>query len=145
MKSKIIFSVLVMIVGLVAVVFAQTEQPAEKPQVAASSGITVEAEVCTAVSDRQPSGTASSFGADVGSLYCWCKVTGMKGEGSIKHIWSYEGKEMRTIELPVKTSAFRTWSQKNIAPSATGNWEVKIVDASGNELKTVKFTVGEKK
>jgi hypothetical protein len=145
MKYKIILSVIALLLGFVNVAWAQTEQPAAKPETSASAGITVEAEICTAVTDRQPTGTATNFEAGVGSLYCWCRVVGMKGEGSIKHIWMHEGKEVRTLELPVKTSSFRTWSQKNIAPSATGNWEVKIVDASGNELKTVSFTVGEKK
>lgn len=101
-----------------------------------------EVQVCTGITDKMPTGAATSFGADVGSLYCWCKITGGSGETTIKHVWSHDGKEMASIELAVKGASWRTNSQKKILPQWTGNWEVKIVDASGATLKSVSFTVG---
>jgi len=104
--------------------------------------LSAEAEVCTTVVDRMPSGSATSFGADVGTLCCWSRITGAVGETTIVHIWMCNGKEMAVVELPVKSGSWRTFSRKNILPEWTGNWEVKVVDAAGNALKTIAFTVG---
>ena len=142
MKFKIGGILIVLLLTLGSSVWAQTEPTAPKTEAKAPVEMTVEAQVCTAVTDREPSGTASSFDAGVGSLYCWCRIVGMKGEANIKHVWFRDGKDVLTVELAVKTSSFRTWSQKNIPASGTGNWEVKIVDAADTVLKTVSFTVG---
>jgi hypothetical protein len=89
-----------------------------------------------------PTGGATSFNDDVGTLHCWSKITGAHGETTIKHIWMRDGKEMATVELSVKGDPWRTFSQKKIAPQWTGNWEIKVVDADGTTLKSISFTVG---
>ena len=125
--------------------FAQDQKPAEPvaaPVKAATPAMAAEVEVCTGITERMPTGSATSFGADVGSLYCWCKITGARGETAIKHVWLRDGKEMATVELSAKGDPWRTFSQKRILPQWTGNWEVKVVDAAGTTLKSVSFTVG---
>jgi len=119
--------------------FSQGQTPATPPP---APSLSVEVEICTAVVDRAPAGTATSFGADVGTLYCWSKITGAAGETTIKHIWMYEGKKMAVVDLPVKSNYWRTHSSKKILPEWTGNWEVQVVDAAGDTLKTAAFTVG---
>lgn len=121
---------------------AASEKKAPVPAAAAST-LTVEVQVCTSITDRTPTGAATSFGADVGTLYCWSKITGAKGEAAVKHVWSHEGKEMLSVDLPVKSISWRTLSHKSILPSWTGNWEVKVVDAGGATLASVAFTVGQ--
>ena len=32
--------------------------------------------ICTAIEDRQPVAPDTSFGADIGTLYCFTKITG---------------------------------------------------------------------
>lgn len=142
---------LLLAVAMAAAGFAQdqkiTEPPNASDQKAAAQApvatLTAEAQVCTSISDRMPAGTASNFGADVGTLYCWSKVTGAKGDAAVKHIWSREGKEMLSVELPVRSVSWRTFSQKKILPQWTGNWEVTVVDAGGAALATVAFTIGQ--
>ncbi len=101
-----------------------------------------EIQVCTGIADRMPTGGGTSFATDVGLLYCWSKITGVRGEATVKHIWTRDGKEMLAVDLPVKSVAWRTFSQKKILPQWTGNWEVKVVDSSGATLCSVAFTVG---
>ena len=106
-----------------------------------SSPITVEVQICTAVEERMPVGAGDAFGADVGQVWCWCKVLGATDTTFVKHVWSLDGKEMAVVELPVRSSAWRTWSSKKILPHWTGAWEVKILDADDNVLKGLSFTV----
>jgi hypothetical protein len=44
--------------------------------------------------------------------------------------------------LPVRSIAWRTYSEKKILPQWTGNWEVKVVDTTGATLTSVAFTIG---
>jgi hypothetical protein len=139
MTKRMLLTSVVLIVGLPAILFSQGQE--------ASTGsvLTVEAQLCTGIEERMPVGTAESYDADVEKVYLWCKVTGAAGTTVVKHVWSYEGKEMAAVELPVKSPAWRTWSYKTILPEWTGNWEVKVLDAEGEVLKAVSFTVGASK
>jgi len=124
----------------VIVGFALAQEP--KPAVPASTpALAADVQVCTGITDRMPTGGATSFAADVGSLYCWSKITGALGEVTVKHVWMRDGKEMLAVDLPVKSVAWRTFSQKKILPQWTGSWEVKVVDSSGATLGSVAFTI----
>ncbi|UCD16298.1 MAG: DUF2914 domain-containing protein [Candidatus Zixiibacteriota bacterium] len=130
---------LLMVAGLVALAaFAvglaqETEQP--------KSVLTVETELCTGVEERMPIGMANSFHADVGQVWLWCRVQGATDTTLVKHVYYYDGEEMATVELPVKSPSWRTWSSKKILPGWTGQWEVKILDENDIVLKTIPFTV----
>ncbi len=120
---------------LTTAIAAQGEKPA---------ALTVEAKLCTGVADRMPVGEATAFAADVGQVYLWTKIVGASGAVTVKHVWMHDGKEVATVDLPVTTAAYRTWSAKKVPSSWTGNWEVKVVGPDGATLTTVSFTVGEK-
>lgn len=131
---------------------AKTEKPAEpaptpqNPAEAPSegeqpSGVAVdEAAVCLEVVDREPVGTAERFAADVGTLACFTRITGGGGQ-VVVHAWIHEGTTRARVELEVGSDSWRTWSTKQILPSWTGSWEVKIMTPDGQVLKTVPFTV----
>ena len=110
-----------------------------------TAALTAEAQACTAVQDRMPVGTAESFTSDVGQVYVWSKIMGSIDPSTvIKHVWYYDGQEKASVELIVKGSNWRTWSSKKIPASWTGDWVVKIVDASGNIIKEVPFKIAAK-
>jgi len=100
-----------------------------------------EARLCTAVEERLPVGEAAEFGAGIGTVFCWSKITGAADSTSITHLWLYSGKEMARVELPVKSPAWRTWSSKKILPMWSGNWEVRILDSGGQILRSVTFLI----
>lgn len=101
----------------------------------------VEVAVCAAIEERQPVGTAESFGVDIGQVFFWTKCVGATDTTAIQHVWVREGETMATVDLPVKSPEWRTWSSKKFLPSWTGNWEVRVLDSDGNIIKAVAFTV----
>ncbi|UCE23545.1 MAG: DUF2914 domain-containing protein [Candidatus Zixiibacteriota bacterium] len=127
-------------VGLLVVVFSAASCLAQ-PATAAGPFTEVETAVCAGVEDRQPVGEAESFGADVGQVFFWTKCVGAVDTTVIQHVWTREGETMATVDLPVRSSSWRTWSSKQILPSWTGDWEVRVLDADGNILKAVSFKI----
>ena len=107
----------------------------------AGSVITVEAELATGIQDREPVGVGSTFPADVDTVYLWTRVMGARDTTFIKCVWTYGDKEMATVELPVRSPSWRTWSSKAIMPQWAGKWDVKVLDADGNVLKGLTFTI----
>lgn len=105
------------------------------------SVITVEAELATGIQNRDPVGVASTFPSNVDTVYLWTKVLGATDTTSITCVWSYGGEEMASVELPVRSPSWRTWSSKAIMPKWTGTWDVKVLDADGNVLKGLTFTI----
>ena len=120
---------------------AETEVKAEVTEPAEMPAMTIEAQVCSAIEERMPSGMADSFKPDVGEVFLWCKVSGCMDTTVIHHVWYRNGEQMADVELPVRSPSWRTWSSKQILPSWTGDWEVKIVDADGREMKSLPFKI----
>ena len=105
-----------------------------------SAQVTVEAELATEIVEMMPQGTATSFPADVGTVYLWTRITGA-ADSSVRHVWVHDGMEF-PVDLEMGGSPWRTWSSKAIPPEWSGDWSVEIRDASGAVLETVGFTVG---
>ncbi len=136
MIKRMFLTVTALLVALPVIGYGQGEEATVE------SALMVEAQLCTGIEERMPVGATESFDADVEKVYLWCQVTGAADTTVVMHVWSYEGKEMAAVELPVKSAAWRTWSYKTILSEWTGNWEVKVLDAAGDVLKAVSFTVG---
>jgi hypothetical protein len=153
MFTRTLIFVLAVLLLAPAMLAAQAEQPAGKPDTSAAPALPatsealkfeVEAVLCTNVVDREPVGEAADFPADVDKVYLWTKVTGLpEGESSfIHHVWLTGGEEMADVQLVVKGDPWRTYSYKTIPPEWAGDWEVKVVGPDGNVIKSIPFTVG---
>ena len=119
---------------------AVEEQPVEAPP---PMDMTIETQLCSGIEERMPVGVAESFPPDIENVYLWCKVTGATDSISIQVAWYYGDKEMATVELPVKSAFWRTWSSKRILPEWTGDWTVRVLNADGNGIKELNFTIAE--
>ncbi len=106
---------------------------------AQTAQVNVEAAVARAIEDRMPVDTASVFGADVGTVWLWSRISGADGQ-TISHVWRHGEKEW-PITLSVNGSPWRTFSSKVIPPEWTGEWSVEVRDESGKVLKRLRFTV----
>jgi hypothetical protein len=95
--------------------------------------------ITTQVSERMPVDAIQVYPATVERLFCYSRVTGATGDVSIVHVWYLDGVEMSRIELPVRSSDWRTWSSKTIFPGSAGEWKVDVLDAEGALLKSVSF------
>jgi len=93
------------------------------------------------VEQRQPVDVMTEVPADIGRLYCFTRLVGADSETRVVHVWSWEGREMARVELPVRSNNWRTWSSKRILPEWSGAWTISILDAEGNLLKEIAFQV----
>jgi hypothetical protein len=86
-------------------------------------------------------GEAAIFPPEVGRIYCWTRVHGMRPPTTVTHAWYYKGKTMARVDLAVRSENWRTWSFKTCLPEWTGNWEVKVLDQDGMVLGSGGFEV----
>ncbi|MFZ1985243.1 MAG: DUF2914 domain-containing protein [Desulfatitalea sp.] len=119
--------------------------PAAAPAAAVSTvpaGMEIkDAVVCQDVVDRAPSGGGDVFSKDLSKVYCFCRVVGVTDESSITQNWYYKGALKSSIQLPVRSANWRTWSAKNLSPEWTGEWMVEILSENGTPLESIIFMV----
>ena len=118
---------------------AAEPKPAAEPAAANTLEI-ADAKVGTAIEDREVTGAAESFPANVGKIWFWTKVTGGEGQ-KITHVYYLGDTKMSEIPLDLRFASVRTYSYKTITPEMTGAWKVDVVGPDGNVLKTVNFKV----
>jgi hypothetical protein len=95
----------------------------------------------TGVDNMEPVGAAETFPAATERVFCFIEAKNIPKDTEISLVWSLEGKEVRTINLPLKAGPrWRTWAYKNLG-GQKGDWKVEIKDAGGKVLKEVKFKV----
>ena len=102
---------------------------------------TVELAVGKSVASGMPVDTASTFGADVGQVAGWSRVTGMAAGSKITHLWIH-GADSSRVELNIGGSPWRTYSRKTIPPTATGDWTLEVLGPDGAKLASKTFKVG---
>ncbi|MCI0349929.1 MAG: DUF2914 domain-containing protein [Acidobacteriales bacterium] len=139
----IVLSLAVMLLLVSTTSFAQESEPAKSTEPAASqngSGIKVMKSVlCLAVKDREPQEEVNS--AKVGDVVVGWMQINSAADTTITHRWMRDGETVSDVSLNVKTSpSYRAWSRKTIG--GAGSWKWQILDADGNVLKEVAFTVG---
>lgn len=102
----------------------------------------VEIKFGSAVENRDVVGEAETFAADAGSVIGWTRITGFDQPGEVRHVWFFDGKEIASLTLPVRSSPYRTWSQKDVS-GRVGEWRLEVRDAEGTALGSKTFTVTE--
>lgn len=96
--------------------------------------------VCREIVDRGCDSEGRTFGPDVESVACLTRIEGATGEAFVFHVWSFEGREVQRIRLPVRAASYRTWSKKWVKEQP-GRWRVEVLDPIGRPLGVVDFTV----
>jgi len=110
--------------------------------VAQATGLSVETSaVCENVVDREPVDEGTSFSVSVGRLYYFTKIVGAETATEVTHVWWFGSSERARITLPIGGSYWRTYSSKVLQAHEIGTWRVEVIDADGNNLETVEFTV----
>jgi hypothetical protein len=107
----------------------------------AGEGLKVEAAaIATGVEGLSPTGVAETFPGGTELLYCYSKITGAESGDKIEHRWYWGDELVATVELPLKSSSWRTYSTKRIIRPWHGKWRVDIV-SNNAVLQTLGFTV----
>ncbi len=97
--------------------------------------------MATGLENLVPTGQASSFDSDVGSVICFTQIQTRSHPTLIKHLWFHGDRFVMEISLPVKSFHWRTYSTKTILPSSRGVWRVDVTSEDGTILKTLNFSI----
>jgi len=116
---------------------AQKTAPAAT-QPAASEIQILKMVVCKDVKDRDPQDELTT--AKAGDIVVgWTQIKSA-ADATITHRWVLDGKTVKEFPLQIKASSgYRSWSKKTVAHP--GNWKFQVIDAGGNVLKEIAFTV----
>jgi hypothetical protein len=101
----------------------------------------VELAIGKSIEAGNPVDTASAFGADVGQIAAWTRVSGMSAGSKITHLWIH-GADTARVELNIGGSPWRTYSRKTIPQGATGDWTLEVLGPDGAKLASKTFTIG---
>ncbi|OQY05192.1 MAG: hypothetical protein B6I22_07935 [Desulfobacteraceae bacterium 4572_123] len=99
------------------------------------------AAVCENIVDREAADTGTSFSVTVGKLFFFTKIIGAENPTEITHVWYFGDTERARVALPVKATAWRTYSSKVLQAHEIGVWHVDVIGPAGEVLKTVQFEV----
>jgi DUF2914 family protein len=113
---------------------AAKDTPKDAPK--DTSAASAELKVGTGVENHEIAGEATTFPAGT-TVWAWSRIT--NGEGTIKHVWKLDGKEVWTATLPVSSKRWSTMSRRAI--QSKGSWEVEVTTDAGASLGTVAFTI----
>ena len=109
-----------------------------------ASSLKVEkAVMCKGVDQRVPLGTGNVFASDAEKIYCFTKITGAGEDTVVTHKWYLNGDLQSSVDLPVKSGSWRTWSYKRIGPADIGDGMVEVVTKDGVVLTTIIFFIQE--
>lgn len=104
-----------------------------------------DAAITRGVSERAPLDRIEVYrinsGSATGRLSCFTRIDGADTDTHVTHVWFYGQREMARVELPVRSSRWRTYSSKKILAQWTGDWRVQVVAADGSLLGELAFVV----
>jgi hypothetical protein len=99
-----------------------------------------EIQFCKSVEDRQPFGVGTVFPDNLDKLYCFTKIGGAEGTTYVDHVWYFGNDEIASVQLPVKSKSWRTWSSKKLN-MGFGDGYVEVVSESGEILGRAEFKI----
>lgn len=116
------------------------ETPSEAPSEAPRGALTVtEIVLAKAVVDRAPQGVSDTF-AEGSEVNCYTRLDNPAGgQRVVRHEYFFGDELKRSLELKVKGTTWRTWSNKRVY--GPGAWRVDVVDEAGAVLASAPFVV----
>ena len=122
---------------------ASAAHPETLKEIAADSvlaGLSIDEMVfCAGIKNRYPVGVADTFPSDVFSVFCFTRIVGAKDTTAVVHTWYYGDREMASVELPVKSPLWRTWSSKKMRSELGGQWRVVVRTPDGTMIDSREF------
>jgi nucleoid-associated protein YgaU len=107
--------------------------PAPPKEAAAASA---EVKAGTGVEKHEIVGESSTFAPGT-TVWIWSRIT--NGQGTVKHVWKLDGKEVWTATLPVNSARWSTMSRRPV--HAKGAYDVDVQTDGGVTIGSVSFKV----
>ncbi|MFZ5907062.1 MAG: DUF2914 domain-containing protein [Nitrospirota bacterium] len=139
--TKILSLLMVAIIGFLHLSESMYALEVEGRQKISPSVVISEVVVAENVEERVPIGIADTFPVDIEKVYVFIEAKDIATDTELTVEWYHEGKKVHSYTLPLqKGPRWRTYSYKNIYRQ-TGDWEVKVINKAGNEIKSITFQV----
>jgi len=107
------------------------------PAIVANDIRITESDVGTGVINHRLVGQGTRF--EEGSIvFFFSRAVGGSAGQTLQHVWRHEGRIIQSIELPVGSADWRTYSTKTLRKR--GNWSVEARGADGRVLARADFT-----
>ena len=90
------------------------------------------------VVEREPQDEVRSLSNDQDSIAFFTELKGLEGK-TVIHRWEYDGQTMGEVAFDVAGPRWRVHSTKQLDPSWTGQWTVKVLDVDGHLLSEDQF------
>lgn len=119
----------------------QREALPEKPTTRPATPRVIRDVLATAVIGREPREAPSPVPARIGRLYYFTEVVEAGAWTPLLHVWHWQNRKVGEVLLRVRGRRFRTWSNKVIPPSWTGEWRVEARTPEGTVLSSKTFVV----
>jgi hypothetical protein len=100
-----------------------------------SEGDVLRASFTTEILDREPQNSITSLDTEQTRVIFFTELRGLAGH-TVFHVWEREGIEMARVPFAVNGSRWRVYSTKNLEPSWTGEWTVRVEDESGRVMRS---------
>jgi len=136
-KYIYIFLVLLLLPGLSGIAFSQ-----EKPQPLSSAKLAlVKAVMCEDVQDNTPKNPTVGFSAARDRAVCFTAFDPVPQKTYVYHRWYHREIPSANIRLALKPPRWSTFSSIQLRVTDKGPWRVEIIDAKGNILQTLRFSI----
>ena len=116
---------------------AEASAPSEFEEPMAN-GHVARATFTTLVADREPQNEVTQLGNDHMNILFFTDLRDLQGQ-TVTHVWERDGQLMAQVPFAVGAPRWRVYSSKNLEPSWTGEWAVKVVDESGQVIHAEYF------
>lgn len=141
--SGIVILLIAAMIAISATAWSQDEPPSgdDLSDVPEDTIQIEDAVVCQDVVDRQPIGAGDVIPKDSGKVYCFTRVVGALKDTTVTHNWYFQGVLKSSVQLPVRSPDWRTWSSKELDPDMAGQWMVEVLAENGSPLESLIFFV----
>lgn len=103
-----------------------------------ANGHVARAAFTTGVAEREPIDEVSRLGNDATRILFFTDLRDLQGQ-TVTHVWERDGNVVARVPFAVGSPRWRVYSSKNLEPAWTGEWAVKVVDATGQVIHAEYF------
>jgi len=119
--------------------------PIPLPPIVSSPIMVNNAVISESVQDQTPIKVlADDIPKYIRKIYFYTEISHAKGQ-KIYHRWRTNDQILATIELPITSNNFRTWSSKQLTSAWLGQWYLEVLDSQKNVIYRKTFNYGTKK
>lgn len=136
MKHSIMFALALSLSFAPSIALAEDKAPTESKPAPSAGDASAEVKAGTGVEKREIVGEGTSFPAGT-TVWVWSLVH--NGEGTVKHVWKRDGKDVWTATMKIGSKKWSTSSRRTIPKP--GSWEVDVQTPDGTSLGSIAFTV----